>query len=388
MNRTPALPLLLLPLLACAPSDAPPPGGLELDLPCDFGPESADALALITNNFVDPAGLARVDLAGPTLTPDLLPATTDTVLGASADHLVMVHRYGTNRLDLVSRADWSLVGSAAVAAPGVAEPNPQGVVFDAEGLAYVPLFGAPAVQIYDFSRAPGDWLAGSVDLSPFADDDGSPEAGSALVCGRTLFVGIQRLVDFMPVDRSYLVALDLDERAPIDLDPGAEGTQAIELLGPWPKQFRRDPGDPAGHTALVLTSGVERVDLTTATSTWAVPPERLAAAGLDAFDLSSFVLAADGASIYLAATDGEYPAQAVFHVGLGDAAPQTPVKIIAGLSSGDRMLERLGDTLWVGDAAADAPRVRAWDLAGAAPAEIEAGGLAAPSAPWTFIPLP
>ncbi len=387
MIRKPALPLLL-PLLACAPSEAPPPGGLDLDLPCDFGPESADALALITNNFVDPAGLARIDLAGPTLTPDLLPATTDTVLGASADHLVMVHRFGTNRLDLVSRADWSLVGSADVAAPGVAEPNPQGVVFDGEGLAYVPLFGAPAVQVYDFTRAPGDWLAGSVDLSAFADDDGSPEAGAALVCGRTLFVGIQRLVDFTPVDRSYLVAVDLDERAPIDLDPDAEGVQAIELLGPWPKQFRRDPSDPERRSALVLTSGVERVDLRGGTSSWAVAPERLAAAGLDGFDLQAFALAPDGASIYLTATDGEFPAQAVFHVGLDDAAPETPVKVIEGLSSGDRMLERLGDTLWVGDAAADAPRVRAWDLASGAPEEVEASGVAAPIAPWTFIALP
>ncbi len=35
--------------------------------------------------------------------------------------------------------------------PGLDDPNPQGVTFAADGLAYVPLFAAPAVQIYDFS---------------------------------------------------------------------------------------------------------------------------------------------------------------------------------------------------------------------------------------------
>lgn len=362
---------------------------IELDAPCDFGIEDADELALVTNDFVAPPGLARVDVAGRQIAPDLLPATTDTALGARGDWLVMVHRYGQNRVDLVDRkADWALVGSADVRHEGVDDPNPQGVAFDGDGLAYVPLFAAPAVQIFDFSRAPADWLAGSIDLSAFADADGSPEAGAALACGRVLFVGIQRLENFVPVDQSYLVPIDLDARAAIDLDPAAAGTQAIPLLGPWPKQFRRDPADATWHTALVLTSGIERVNLSYGTSEWAVAPEVLAAAGVDGFDVQAFALAADGASVYLAATDGDFPGSAVFHVGLDGGAPATPVKLIEGLVSGDRMLERLGTTLWVGDANPETPRLRAWDLAGAAPQEIAAEGLATAVPPWTFIPLP
>jgi hypothetical protein len=267
-----------------------------------------------------------------------------------------------------------------------AAPNPQGAVFATDGLAYVPLFAAPAVQIYDFAGAPETWLRGSIDLAAFADADGNPEAGAALACGRVLFVAIQRLVDFVPVDRSYLVAVDLDARAVIDLAPDADGAQAIPLLGTYPKQFRRDPADPAGHTALVLTSGVERVDLSRGTSSWAVAPEVLAAAGIDGFDPQAFALAPDGASVFITATDGEFPRAAVFHVGLDGREPTAPVRLVEGLTSGDRMLEQLGGKLWIGDADPERPRLRVYDLA--AGGELDGDVLATPVAPWAFIPLP
>lgn len=360
---------------------------VELDAPCNFGLEDADELALITNDFVAPPGLGRVGLDDLLVTEDILPATTDTALAARADWLVMVHRFGQNRIDLVDRsADWVLRGSVDVTHTGVADPNPQGVAFAEDGLAYVPLFGAPAVQIYDFAGEPDTWLQGSIDLSPFADDDGSPEAGVAVACGRVLFVGIQRLVDFAPVDQSFLVAVDLDARAVLDLDPDAAGAQAIALLGPYPKQLRRDPADLDGHTALVLTSGIERVDLAHGTSVWAVAPELLAGAGIDGFDPQAFAVAPDGASIFLSATDGEFPSAAVFQVGLDGGEPTAPTKLVAGLHSGDRMLEQLGGQLWVGDANPTDPRVRVFDLATAS--ETESDRLQTTVPPWAFIPLP
>lgn len=361
----------------------PPP----LSDACDFGPDEAAALALVTNDFVAPAALHRVDALANTIV-EIAPATTDTALGADADHLVMVHRLGFNRIDVFDRgADWAARGSVDVVHEGADDPNPQGVVFAGDGLAYVPLFAAPAVQIYDFDQDPAAWKVGSIDLSSFADDDGSPEAGAALACGRVLFVAIQRLVDFAPVGGSALVALDLDARAVFDLDAAAGGDQALPLLGLYPKQFRRDPADPTGHTALVLTSGIERVDLAAGTTTWAVTPEALAAAGIEGFDLQAFALGLDGASALVAATDGDWPASAVFRVGLDGAAPQTPEKLVSGLTSGDRMLEVLGGFLYVGDANPADPRVRVWDLTQAPPVEVAAEGLKTAVPPWTFLPL-
>ncbi|MCY1069624.1 hypothetical protein OV090_33090 [Nannocystis sp. RBIL2] len=371
-----------------SPTTGEAPVVVELDAPCDFGPDGATELALITNDFVAPAGLGRVAVGDLSVTADILPATTDTVLGATADWLVMVHRFGQNRIDVVDRAgEWLLRGSVDVTHPASDDPNPQGVTFAADGLAYVPLFAAPAVQIYDFSAADSSaWLQGEIDLSPVADADGSPEAGVALACGGVLFVGVQRLVDFAPVDSSYLVAVDLAGRTVLDLDDATEGVQGIALLGPYPKQLRRDPADASGHTALVLTSGVERVDLSRGTSEWAVAPEVLAEAGIDGFDPQAFVLAQDGASIFLTATDGEFPSAAVFQVGLDGGEPAAPIKVLAGLNSGEKMLERLGGNLWIGDANSAAPRVRVYDPA--TQNELLGDGLKTAVAPWTFIPLP
>lgn len=405
---TTRIPLALALLAACTPTEEPSdtaadgtsttmsgstgdaPPLLELGDPCEFGRDDAAELALVTNDFVDPAGLARVDVGERMIFADLLPATTDTALAAHGDLLLMIHRYMFNRIDVVDRAgDWKLLGSVDVAVSGVAEPNPQAAAFAGEQ-AFVPLFGAPEVQVFDFSREPGQWKVGSVDLSGLADADGNPEAGLALACGATVFVALQRLdPNYAPVDgHSWLAAIDAPSRALIDLDPDAAGPQAIALLGTWPKQFRRDPADLMGHTALVLTSGVERVDLSYGTSEWAIAPETFDAAGIAGANLQAFALAPDGASAYVAASDAAFASVAVYHVGLDGGAPQTPTVLVDGLGVGDRMLEQLGGLLWVGDATADAPRLRVWDLAAAPPKELEDGDLRTDTPPWTFLPLP
>lgn len=363
---------------------------VELAGPCDFGRDDAAELALITNNFVDPAALAEVDTAARTIDADLLPATTDTTLAVHDERLVMIHRFGTNRLDVVDTSlDWKLLGSADVAVPGVMEPNPQGVAFAGE-LAYVPLLGAPELQIFDFAREPGQYKVGSVDLSVYADADGNPDAGIALACDDVVFFAVQRLdASYQPADgHSWIGALDTATREPLDLDPAEAGTQPLALLGVWPKQFRRDPADLMGHTALVLTTGIERVDLAYGTVAWAVTPETLESAGILRDHLQAFALAPDGASAYVAATDAMYASATVYQVGLDGGAPQTPVKLVEGLGVGDRMLEQLGGFLWVGDANLDTPRLRVWDLAEATPKELEDTELRTDVAPWTFLPLP
>src|SRR5690606_24224407 len=102
-----------------------------------------------------------------------------------------------------------------------------------------------------------------LDLSSFADSDGKPEAALAFSCGDIVFVGVQRLVNFASVDCDYLI--------PIDTSGPTVGTTAIPLLGAWAKQVRLDPADANHHTVLVLTSGIERVDLKSGESAWAVP---------------------------------------------------------------------------------------------------------------------
>lgn len=361
-------------------------GGLALPLdgPCELGPASPTRLAVITNDFMDPASVHVLDLASRELAVDIAPAPMDPALAWGQGKLVVIGRFGFDSLDVLDGETWAPLMSLAVKVDGVADANPQALTFAADGRAYLSLFASATVPIYDLALPSEDSQVGALDLSDFADRDGSPEPGVSFVCGGTLFVGIQRLVDFVPVDISALVAVDLTSGAPIDLDPGAAGPQALPLLGPWPKQVRRDPTDPDGHTVLVLTSGVERVDLVHGTSSWAVTPETLAMVGVDGFDVQAFEVAADGASAWILATDGDFPQSALFHVALDGAGPAG--KLLADLHTGGALIERAGDELWLGDADAAQPRLRVLDLEADPPAEQDF--VAAPGAPYLFLALP
>ncbi len=367
-------------------ADSDTTGGpvLPLDGPCELGPASPTRLAVITNDFMDPASVHVLDLATRELAVDIAPAPMDPALAWGQGKLVVIGRFGFDSLDVLDGETWAPLMSLAVKVDGVADANPQALTFAADGRAYLSLFASATVPIYDLALPAKDSQVGALDLSDFADRDGSPEPGVSFVCGGTLFVGVQRLVNFAPVDISALVAVDLASGAPIDLDAGAAGPQALPLLGPWPKQVRRDPTDPDGHTVLVLTSGLERVDLVHGTSSWAVPPETLAMVGVDGYDVQAFEVAADGASTWILATDGDFPQSAVFRVALAGEGPAS--KLLADLHSGGALIERAGDELWLGDPDPAQPRLRVLDLESDPPAEQDF--VAAPGAPYLFLALP
>lgn len=357
---------------------------IDLDGPCRGPLVDPARIAVITTDFVN-GGLSLADVAARTINPDVAAATTDTVGAWHDGKLYLVHRYGYNRIDALDGASWQLLGGVDVSAAGVAEPNPQALAVADDGRGYLTLFGAPELQIFDLAGSTPAKI-GAIDLSPFADADGNPEAGVAIACGSHLIVGVQRLVDFAPVDHSYLVVLDRDSEQIVDLDPQTPGPQGIQLAGAFPRQIRVDPRDPSGHTLLVLTAGLERVHLPTAARTWAIDQDRLAAVGLTGFAAQAFTLDATGQIAYIAAADGDYPGAAIWQFTLdSDAAPQ---KIISGIATSEKVLECVGDALWVGDTTPGGAGVRIFDLTSATTAELTQAPLATGLPPYTFIPIP
>ncbi len=357
---------------------------LPLDAPCSVDVADPTRLAVLTNDLMAPASVHVVELASAKVTADIAPAPSDPALAWGDGKLVVIGRFGINTLDVLDGQTWDPLASIAVAIDGVADPNPQALAFDADGRAILTAFASARLPVYDLDLPPAEAEVASLDLSGFADRDGSPEPGVAFTCGGVLFVGIQRLVNFAPVDLSYLAAIDLATGAAIDLDPEAAGDQGIALLGPWPKQVRLDPADPTGHTVLVLTSGVERVDLSRGTSAWAVEPGVLAEVGVDGFDPQAFAVAADGASVYLLATDGDYPTAAVHHIGLDAGAAPEPV--LTGIVTRDKAIERVGDHLWVGDGSVVQPMLHVLDLGQSPPVEL--APIALSGAPYLLLALP
>ncbi|MFA6109922.1 MAG: hypothetical protein WDA75_14240 [Candidatus Latescibacterota bacterium] len=68
--------------------------------------------------------------------------------------------------------------------------NPQDIVFTGPGKAYVSRYEMPSLLVVDPRNGS---VLGEVDLSPFADADGIPEASDMALIGTRLYVACQRL---------------------------------------------------------------------------------------------------------------------------------------------------------------------------------------------------
>lgn len=345
-------------------SDLPPlPGPPVLTAPC-VGEVLAPTRLAITTTDNATGALSILDLRTGLVTPDLALATTDSIPAFANGRLALLHRYGFDALDLLKQDNFHLLAQVGLGLPDVVSSNPHAVVFT-DDHAYVTLFGAPAVAIIDITDPAAPTRAGTIDLSPLADPDGNPEANLAIRCGDTLFITVQRLdatMLFAPTGpHDHLAPIDLPSRRLHDLDPDLPGVQPLPLLGPWAKQWRLDPADPARHTLLILSSGLERLDLTTLEPRWAIDPARLAALGLAAADLTqAFDLDATGTHAYLASYNADFTEVLLLRASLDDDAPI--LQFAAGLQSIGPTLEIVDDTLWFGDRSANASGMRAWDL--------------------------
>ncbi len=213
--------------------------------PCDLDPPEPTRLVVTTTDFGTGA-VSVVDLARGTVETDVALASTDAIPVAIGDYVYVVNRHQFDYIDVLDpEADWISVGEHPVSYADVPSANPKGLALGPDGRAYVPLFAAPAVAVLDLNLPPGDSMVDTISLEPFADADGTPEASHIIGCGDTLFVSLERLdrnAVFAPLDGDRIVALDTKAGA-------AYGLQ-VPILGEFIKQFRRDPGDPDGHTVL------------------------------------------------------------------------------------------------------------------------------------------
>lgn len=361
-----------------APAVEPLRGWPQLEAPCALDP-APTGLLLTTTDFSTGA-LTHVDTTTRTVTPDVALGTPDAVPFWHAGRAYVVHRFQYDFVDVLRRdPSWSSMGQHDLADADVRAPNPQSIAFDADGLAYVPLFGPARIDVLDLTQPPGQSRVGAIDLSPIADADGSPEASLSVMCDQTLFVSAQRLDTeggFIPVDHDILAAIDPTSGAVYDRDPDRDGTQGIELQGTWLKQLRRDPTDPEGLTLLGLTTGIERLDLRAGTSSWLVAPAAFETASIRhyqlpiAFDISSdgrvLVVAAygppPGDDVDCTADPGPCFDQARLFYAELDAPAPTLIPFADEFDAVERTLEIVGDEVWFGSRRSSAPGLFVFDL--------------------------
>lgn len=167
-----------------------------------------------------------------TATPDVATIGADAVGRAHGGLVYIVNRLGADNLQVLDPAqDFATLHEFST---GTAT-NPQSVAFSPDGAkAYLPRQNADDVLVMDPET--GAWLD-TIDLSAWADADGSCELGDCLAVGDRLFVAILRLDrDFYwtPVGDSYLAVIDMATDTLVDCDPGAAGVQAIALAAANP----------------------------------------------------------------------------------------------------------------------------------------------------------
>lgn len=380
------------------PTEAPLQVGTPAPAPCRVGAEDPTSLVVTTTDFATGA----ITVVGPdgVVTPDVAVGSPDAIPYPAPGGVAVVHRFGYDFIDVLEDSSWRSLGQHALAAPDADSPNPHAVVFDDDGMGYVTLFGSASMLVFDPAAPPGEAVVDSIDLAPFADADGRPEASLEVRCGDTLWVSVERLDvpgGYRRTGEEMMVAIDLRSRVPYDFDADRAGGQGLPLQGAWLKQLRRDPAEPTA--VLGLTSGIERIDLGALHSEWLVGPEAFADAGIEHYQQPlSFDVDPTGQRIWIAAylpaapTDcTRDPSECFDHAQLFEvdltAAQPVLEPFGAPFEAVDRTLERVGDTLWVGSRQSDAPGLYRYDLT-TQPPTLRDGPLSTGLAPYSITAVP
>lgn len=359
-----------------------------LDAPCALDPIDARRLLVTTTDFATGA-VSVLDTRTLVAERDVAAGSTDAIPAWHDGRALVVHRYQYDYVEALDPArGWATVGEYPLAPGCAGVANPQAIAFGPDGRAYVTQLADSDVAILDLAAPPASAEQGGIDLSAF-DGDGNPEAALAVACGSTLWVAIDRLDEtFTRKGPDELVAIDLRAGTAIDLDGARPGPQGLRSAGAWVRQLRRDPRDPAGHTLLALSTGIERFDLAGGEVEWAVTPERFAAAGLGGRQqLQALAVAPDGTRAAVAAYDDDFGEVRLYMVGLDEHAPDTPEAFADDFDSVERTLEWLGDRLYYGSRRNHAPGIWVFDTQVDPPAVV-AGPIATGLPPYSMVAIP
>ena len=107
--------------------------------------------------------------------------------------------------------------------------NPYDIAFLNDERAYVARYGSPLVWVVNPSaETEAGFKLGELDLSGY-DADGVPNATNVAIVDDELFVLMQRLTDFAPVQTGYVAVFDTATNQEIDTGMGLDGLLGIPL---------------------------------------------------------------------------------------------------------------------------------------------------------------
>ena len=122
--------------------------------------------------------------------------------------------------------------------------NPSDVIFVNDTKAYVLRYGSPTIWIINPSaQSEAEFKVGEMDISAYdpdtTDEDSSLYADSAVIVDGKLFVLMQRLTEFKPIETGYVAVFDVETNTEIDTGKGqADALKGIPLNSLNPTNIR------------------------------------------------------------------------------------------------------------------------------------------------------
>ena len=320
----------------------------------------APAVVMTTTDFATGA-VSVLDLASGVVHADVALASPDAIPFVDAGRIYILNRYMYDFITVLDPAQgFSVVAEHGLSVAGEGSVNPHGLAFDAQGLAWISMYGTNEVQVHELTAATGASLVDIVDTSALADADGLAEVEALIARDGKLWLlshPVDRLMGWSSVGPEQLVEVDVGTRTLLDRDPSLDGVQGIELPCTWARQVRPHPLDDS--RVLVLCEGVVDVDLAAESWSWWIPPDGFPHA--DAGDHllpQAFAVEASGRTA-LASYDPDYEQVGIWEL----HAEREPRLILDGIQSVERALELYEGTLWIGDRDVDGSGLRgvSWD---------------------------
>lgn len=394
----------LLPLLACTPQlpsdEVEPPPLIEADIVSGYpsvtsacrAPSSEPSHLVITSTDFTTGAVGLVELASRTVFADLALASSDAMPVVADGRVFVINRYGFDYIDELDPHDeLALVHEWPIAASSLDTPsNPHDLALDADGHAWVTLFGAPELQRFGFPTLHGAKVESefALDLVSFADADMIPELSLALSCGELLFVSAERIdrEAWVPAEQTVLIPMRAGAEPELfEFDAAHAGADAINLLGVGVGPWRLDPSDPSGHTILLRNTGIERIDLATGTTEWVVSQQLFEDAGYGRLHLGGFDID-DSGRMWVVAASPDFAEYGLLRVDLAGAEPSLVIEV-QGLQSVSGALEIVGHEAWFADTTMGASGLRIFDLSSDPVMELPESPLPVGLAPIGLAPL-
>ena len=184
---------------------------------------------VITTDFTT-GSLASVDSEG-AVTDDLLLVHADARVRAFGDRVYILNRRGQDNIIVLNKADLATPLTQFSTGDG---SNPHEIFVLSDQKAYVSVYKRDYLLVVDPST--GDSL-NAIDLSPFSDADGLPEASQLAFFNGHLFVACQRLnrdAFFAPTDFSTVAVINTSTDELVDIDLSTPDLDGIRLSGTQP----------------------------------------------------------------------------------------------------------------------------------------------------------